>query len=53
MQDHINTFRSETGQTATEYAVALGVISIGVVLALTSLSDAIVKSIQNVVGFFS
>ena len=53
MEHHTHIPRSETGQTATEYAVALGVITIGVVLALTTLADAIVKSIQNVVGFFS
>lgn len=53
MRKQIDIFRTETGQTATEYAVVLGVISIGIVLAMTSLSEAIVKSIENVVGFFS
>ena len=47
------TFRSQTGQTMTEYSVVLGVITIGIVLALTSLADATIRSIERVVGFFS
>lgn len=53
MNIHHNKLRAESGQTMTEYGVALGVISIGVVLALTSLSAAIIKTIERVTGFFS
>ena len=45
--------RAESGQTMTEYGVALGVISVGVVLALTSLSEVIVRVIERVTGFLS
>ena len=42
--------REEEGQTMAEYAVVLAVITLLVVVALTSLSDAIVAALDNVMG---
>ena len=42
--------REEDGQTMAEYAVVLAVITLLVVVALTSLSDAIVAALDNVTG---
>jgi Flp pilus assembly pilin Flp len=53
MKTLTNIFRTETGQTMTEYAVTLGVITIGIVLALTSLASVTVNTILRVAGFFS
>ena len=43
----------EKGQTMTEYAVILGVITPAVVLAFAMLGDAIVPLIDRVIGFLS
>ena len=40
----------EAGQTMAEYAVVLGVITIGVVLVLTALSTAIQNTLTNVIS---
>ena len=45
--------RSETGQTMTEYAVILGVITPAIVLAFAMLGDAIVPLIDRIIGFLS
>ena len=42
--------REEEGQTMAEYAVVLAVITLLVVVALTSLSDAIVAALDQVTG---
>jgi Flp pilus assembly pilin Flp len=42
--------REEDGQTMAEYAVVLAVITLLVVVALTSLSDAIVAALDKVTG---
>jgi Flp pilus assembly pilin Flp len=41
----------EEGQTMAEYGVVLAVITIGVVLALGTLSGAISAALERVVGF--
>ena len=41
----------DDGQTMAEYAVVLGVITLGVVLAIGFLSGAITSAISSVVGF--
>jgi Flp pilus assembly pilin Flp len=43
-------FRREHGQTMTEYAVVLGMISIGVVAAFTALSGGVSAAITNAIG---
>jgi len=53
MRIRTDIFRSEIGQTMTEYGVALGVITIGIVLALTSLREATIVTIERVAGYFS
>jgi Flp pilus assembly pilin Flp len=42
----------EDGQTMTEYAVILGVITPAIVLALALLSDAVRARIETVIAFF-
>jgi Flp pilus assembly pilin Flp len=44
--------RRESAQTMAEYAVMLGVISAGLVLALTVFSDAVSDSLLRVVKLF-
>lgn len=39
--------RSERGQTMSEYAVVLGVIVLGVIVALGALSTAVATHLQN------
>lgn len=48
----ISTMRRarETGQTFAEYAVALGVITVGIVLALTAIAGAAGKLIARAAG---
>ncbi len=41
-----------TGQTTSEYAVVLGVITVGIVIALTTLTGAISNLVNRVAGFF-
>jgi Flp pilus assembly pilin Flp len=45
----LERMRDESGQTMAEYAVVLGVITIGVVLVLTALSTAIQNTLTNVI----
>ncbi len=42
--------RRENGQTTSEYALVLGVIGTGIVLALNELSGATQAAIERVVG---
>ena len=42
---------SESGQTSTEYAIVLGAITSGIVLAMTQLSSVTQAAIERVVGF--
>ena len=42
--------RREDGQTMAEYAVVLGVITTGVIVAITALSGGISGAISNVTG---
>ncbi len=46
----LERLRDESGQTMAEYAVVLGVITIGVVLVLTALSTAIQNTLTNVIS---
>jgi Flp pilus assembly pilin Flp len=46
----LERIRDESGQTMAEYAVVLGVITIGVVLVLTALSTAIQNTLLNVIA---
>jgi Flp pilus assembly pilin Flp len=46
----LEQIRDEAGQTMAEYAVVLGVITIGVVLVLTALSTAIKDTLTNVIS---
>jgi Flp pilus assembly pilin Flp len=48
----LKRIRREEGQTASEYAVVLGVITTGIVLALTNLSGATQAAIERVVSLF-
>jgi Flp pilus assembly pilin Flp len=43
-------FRRENGQTMAEYAVVLGVISIGVVATFTALSGGVSAAITTTIG---
>ncbi len=43
--------KREEGQTMAEYGVVLAVITLGVVVALGLLSDAISNAINSVIGF--
>lgn len=45
----LEQIRDESGQTMAEYAVVLGVITVGVVLVLTALSTAIKDTLTNVI----
>lgn len=45
--------RRENGQTMTEYAVVLGIITPIVVLAYAALSDSIIDRLETFVGYFS
>jgi Flp pilus assembly pilin Flp len=45
--------RCEEGQTMTEYAVVIGVITPVLVLLFAAMSDAIVARLQTVVGFLT
>lgn len=48
-------FRSsrDEGQTMAEYAVVLGVIVPGIIIALATISDRVATSIGRIAGFFS
>jgi Flp pilus assembly pilin Flp len=52
MHDH-GWMRREDGQTMSEYAVILGVITPAIIVALGLLSDAVQGRIETVIGFFS
>jgi Flp pilus assembly pilin Flp len=45
--------RREDGQTMSEYAVILGVITPAIIVALGLLSGAVQGRIETVIGFFS
>jgi Flp pilus assembly pilin Flp len=45
----LERIREESGQTMAEYAVVLGVITIGVVVVLTALSTAIQNTLKAVI----
>jgi Flp pilus assembly pilin Flp len=42
-------WRKQEGQTMAEYGVILAVITVGIVAAVTALSDGVKKAIGNVV----
>ena len=42
----------EAGQTMAEYAVVLGAIAVGCVLAFTTLSGSVTKAINAAAGMF-
>jgi Flp pilus assembly pilin Flp len=44
---------SESGQTMTEYAVVLAVITPAIVVAFSLLSDSFIARVETVIGFFS
>jgi Flp pilus assembly pilin Flp len=44
---------SESGQTAAEYSVMLGVITVGIVLAFAALDGVIVRLFEAAVGVFA
>jgi Flp pilus assembly pilin Flp len=52
MHDH-GWMGREDGQTMSEYAVILGVITPAIIVALGLLSDAVQGRIETVIGFFS
>jgi Flp pilus assembly pilin Flp len=52
MQDQ-TTARREDGQTMTEYALILGIITPAIIIALGLLSDAVQARVETVIGFFS
>jgi Flp pilus assembly pilin Flp len=43
--------RREDGQTMTEYAVVLGMVSIGVIASFAALSGGISAAITTTIGF--
>ncbi|MBA3733957.1 MAG: hypothetical protein H0W90_01980 [Actinobacteria bacterium] len=45
--------RRDEGQTMAEYAVVLGVIVPGIIIALATISDRVATSIGRIAGFFS
>jgi Flp pilus assembly pilin Flp len=45
--------RREDGQTMSEYAIILGVITPAIVVTLGLLSDAVQARLEVVIGFFS
>jgi Flp pilus assembly pilin Flp len=50
MLEQLKLARREEGQTMAEYAVILGVITLLVVVALGTLSDAIIAALEEVAG---
>ncbi len=51
---HVQTkIRREDGQTMSEYAVILGVITPAIIVALGLLSEAVRARLETVIGFFS
>jgi Flp pilus assembly pilin Flp len=52
MQERFKLHR-EDGQTMSEYAVILGVITPAIIVALGLLSDAVQARLETVIGFFS
>ena len=49
----VRQLKREDGQTMTEYAVVLAVITPAIILALTLLSARVQSRVEVVVGFFS
>jgi Flp pilus assembly pilin Flp len=52
MQDQ-GWIRREDGQTMSEYALILGLITPAIIIALGLLSDAVQARLEVVIGFFS
>jgi Flp pilus assembly pilin Flp len=52
MQDNMK-FRREDGQTMSEYAVILGVITPAIIVALGLLSEGVQARLETVISFFS
>jgi Flp pilus assembly pilin Flp len=48
----VRKLRREEGQTMSEYAVVLAVITPAIILALSMLSDRVQSRVETVVGFF-
>jgi Flp pilus assembly pilin Flp len=46
-------WRREDGQTMTEYAVVIGVITPIIVVAFAAMSDAVAARLETIVGFLS
>jgi Flp pilus assembly pilin Flp len=53
IQSKVAELRSEEGQTMAEYGVVLAVITAGIILALTLLSDAIGTALDAVTDMLS
>jgi Flp pilus assembly pilin Flp len=49
----LEQFGRETGQTAAEYAVVLGVITLAIVSTFVLLSGTIQNALERVTGLFS
>jgi Flp pilus assembly pilin Flp len=47
------TARREDGQTMTEYALILGIITPAIIIALGLLSEGVRARVETVIGFFS
>ena len=52
-QPHRPDHRESTGQTTSEYAVVLGVITVGIVFLLGVLAGQISALVNRMSGFFS
>lgn len=52
LQKTIQRLRTETGQTSSEYAIVLGVITTAIVLAMTQLGAVTSATIQRVLALF-
>jgi Flp pilus assembly pilin Flp len=49
----VSMWRRDDGQTMSEYAIVLAVITPAIVAALALLSDAFVERLETVAGFFT
>jgi Flp pilus assembly pilin Flp len=49
----VSRLREAGGQTMTEYAIVLAVITPAIVAALALLSDSFVDRVETVTGFFT
>jgi len=46
----LTRLRSERGQTFTEYAIIIGAITLGILLGVQTLRDAIITALSNAAG---